>query len=374
MSNSLPALVAGHNRLGFNVFTAAKGAAGDKNVVFSPTSLLFALGMTWNGSAEITREEQARVLGLSGMGPEEANDGFSALRRKLVEETPGVEIAEANSLWVARSLSLQPAFQELCRRVFGAEVESVDFSDPATSQAIIGWGLEKTRGKVDLKPFSAGPLTTLVLINAIFFQGLWTEPFDLELTQEKRFTLPDGTWKKVPMMSRTGELEAIEDEDFQAVRLPYGKERRFVFEAYLPARKKTLPDLLAHLTADRWECLASAFEPVHRGTLDLPRFAFSWMVDLIEPLKKLGMKAAFGSEADFTPMMPGSSAITQAFQKARIELDEKGTTAAAVTVIALSRSLPAFQMSLDRPFFWAIRDLDTGAALFLGVVADPTAG
>lgn len=387
MADSLRSLVAGHNRFGFDLFAAATGRKGDKNAVLSPTSVFFALGMTWNGSAGETRKEQERVLGLSdGPGlssmlgfskrsPEKANDGFSALRAKLSEETPGVEIAAADSLWVARNVSLRPAFQELCRRVFGAEVESVDFSDPAATRAIIDWALRKTRGKVDLTPFSADASTTLVLVDAIFFQGLWTEPFDPEETHERPFTLPNGKKKNVPMMFRGGKPEVLERRGFQAARLPYGKEKRFVFEVYLPAEKRSLQDLLSDLTADRWESLARDFKPAKKAILGLPRFAFSWREDLIESLRSLGMKAAF-SNADFTPMAPNPMFISQVLHQARVEVDEMGTTAAAVTAIQMSRGGGdhGFVMIVNRPFFWTIRDLETGAALFLGQVADPAAG
>lgn len=375
MANALASLVAGHNRFGFDLFAAATGGTGGKNVVLSPTSVFFALGMTWNGSAGETRKEQGRVLGLSKMSPEKANDGFSALRAKLSQEMSGVEIAEADSLWVAREVSLQPAFQELCRRIFGAEVESVDFSDPAAAQAIVDWALRKTRGKVDLTPFSAGSSTTLVLVNAIFFQGLWTQPFDPEETHERPFTLPDGSKKNVPMMFRSGGIEVLERRDFQAARIPYGKQKRFVFEVYLPAEKRSLQDLLSDLTADRWESLVRDFKPAQKATLGLPRFAFSWREDLVESLQSLGMKAAF-SDADFTPMAPDPMFISQVLHQARVEVDEMGTTAAAATVIVMTRGGGGhgFVMIVNRPFFWAIRDLETGAALFLGVVVDPTAG
>jgi serine protease inhibitor len=167
-------------------------------------------------------------------------------------------------------------------------------------------------------------------------------------------------------------MEALGHEDFQAVRLPYGMERRFVFEVYLPAKEKTLPSLLAGLTTDRWESLATAFLPEHSAALNMPRFAFSWDMDLVEPLKSLGMRLPFGG-ADFTPMAPGDRCISQVIHKARVEVDEEGTVAAAITVVSMPRSLPDFQMVVNRPFFWAIRDLRTGAALFLGVVVDPTA-
>lgn len=376
-SSSLSPLVAGHNRFGFDLFAAATGRKGNENVVLSPTSLLFALGMTWNGAAGATREEMARGLGIADV--EDANAGFEALRRSLLEQPSGVDIAAADSLWVSRDISLAPAFRDLCHRVFGATVESVDFSDPGTRQTIVDWALRETRGKIDLSesPFAIGPETDLLLVDAIFFQGHWTRPFDPGRTREASFTLPNGRWKSVPLMRvESEELEALEESDFQAVRLPYGKkDRRFVFEVYLPAKGKSFRKFLHELTADRWESLGTAFQPT-TGSLALPRFACSWGASLGEPLAALGMKTAFGHEADFTSMAPGMRFISQVVHKARIEVDEQGTTAAAVTMNAFACGVPdfRFQMHVDRPFFWAIRDLATGAALFLGVVADPTAG
>ena len=208
------------------------------------------------------------------------------------------------------------------------------------------------------------------LADAVYFDGAWTEPFDPDETKPRRFTRPDGTAAEVPTMHADDTFDYFENDDVQAVRISYGVEGDISFVAVI-ARDGLEPPAVAD-----WDALQLS---ARRGTVAVPRFNASSALELVDVLTALGLGALFRPGPDFDGLFSGGEpkALGRVLHNARVDVDERGTRAAAVTVataIAVSapyRPEPPFELRLDRPFLWAIEDRRTGTILFLGIVTDP---
>jgi serpin B len=212
----------------------------------------------------------------------------------------------------------------------------------------------------------------LIILDAIYFKGDWTEQFDKKLTRDLPFTLGNGQTVTHPRMSRTEDFEYYEDDAFQAVRLPYAGRAVSMF-VFLP--KKSLDEFLQNLTIGNWEQWITQLRS-RKGTVELPRFKLENDYDLKGVLEAMGMPAAFTRQANFQSISDEPLYIGWVKQKTYVDVNEEGTEAAAVSGIgmramAVMRGPPPFWMIVDRPFFLAIRDNQSGAMLFLGAIVDP---
>jgi serpin B len=213
-------------------------------------------------------------------------------------------------------------------------------------------------------------MTRLVLANAIYFKAGWLFPFELDGTSDGPFTLLGGNQVSVPMMHhRAARTPYGEGDGYQAALLPYTGEDVGML-VILPETGR-FEEIEAGLTPDFIEQVRAATE-IHDLNLSLPRFDFESTLDLQEILPEMGMTDAFGP-ADFSGITdPSSLFIDAAIHKATIAVDEKGTEAAAVTVIAMAESaMPPAELTLDRPFIFAIIERQSDAILFLGRVLNP---
>ncbi len=211
---------------------------------------------------------------------------------------------------------------------------------------------------------------------AVYFKAPWASPFDPGVTKPAPFTFLDGQSAPVPMMSQHDPYLMFayrRGDGFEAARLPY-RAKSLGLYIFLPERGSDLPSLLGRLNADNWERWVQGFKPVEME-LTLPRFQTTYETDLIAPLTALGMASAIGGGADFTPMGIGRFGIGVARHKTFLEMNEEGTEAAAATGIGMpGGSMPEVKrvvFKVDRPFFFAIRDDETGTLLFLGAIVDP---
>lgn len=370
---SLDKVVSANTRFGFELFAELAREDAGKNVFISPASVSIALTMLYNGAVGETREAMANTLALQGMSLEEINRANAALMEALRGADPEVRLAIANSLWAAADAAFRSSFVQRNRAFYDAEVRAVDFDDPATLAQINGWVKEKTEGKIEEILSRLDPLTLLVLINAIYFKGKWVEPFDEERTEERPFTLLDGSQKQHPMMSRFGSYRYYRGEGFQAVRLPYGQGRVSMY-VFLPDRGVGLEAFQRRLTAENWDGWMARFREME-GRVVLPRFKLSYGKTLNEALQVLGMGIAFEGRADFSDMCAERAWISLVIHKTFVEVNEEGTEAAAATAVMMVMAVMApqetFEMIVDRPFFCAIRDDETGALLFMGAIVDP---
>ncbi len=369
-------LVDANNGFGFSLYRELAGRDSEKNLFISPASIITALAMTYNGADGETRAAMERVLLLEGMSMDEVNEAFADLLTVLENPDPKVELAVANSLWGRAGIEFNEDFLERNREYFKAEIDALDFDDPAAADRINSWVKEKTKDRIDgiVEP-PINPETILFLINAIYFNGEWSTPFDEDNTRDVSFNLPGGTAKNHPLMFRYSDFHYLENELFQAVRLPYGKNERVSMYVFLPAAGSGLDQLYEHLTAENWQNWLSSFRMME-GEVGLPRFTYEYETSLSDVLKALGMEIAFdGDRADFSGMhpIPPNLYISEVKHKTFVEVNEKGTEAAAVTSVEVGvTAMPeTFTMIVDRPFFFSIVDDITGTILFMGSVLEP---
>jgi len=372
----LQALVDGNTAFALELYQRLREQEG--NLFLSPYSISLALAMAYAGARGETATEMAQALHFT-LPQERLHPAFNALDLAITSRTTveGIELHTANTFWGQLGHRFLQEYIDLLARDYGAEIRLLSFRDTpdACRQHINGWVSEKTEGKIEelLPPGSVGPDTWLVLTDAIYFQGAWEYAFDSWRTREGPFHLLDGSHVQVPLMHledvylpyAEGRIEGVR---YQAVELPYTQEELSMvillpalagfrtFERALDAER--LEGILRELRS--WE--------LH---LVMPKFSFSSGFSLRETLLRLGMPRAFSTAADFSGMDGTRDLwLNEVYHKAFIKVDEWGTEAAAASGVVGSWSLP-YELRIDHPFIFLIRDLKTRAILFLGRVLNP---
>lgn len=365
-------LARAQNDFGFRLLGQLIQEFEGENTFLSPFSVSVALAMTYNGAGGRTRQAISAALGLQDLTLDEFNQGSTALLAALRDLDPQVELAVANSLWLRRGIQLNPEFQQRMTDVYEAGVATLDFKDRDAARVINAWVRDRTAGRIpEIVTQQTIQQAIFLLINAIYFKGLWAKPFDKRQTKEGDFTQRDGRRTRAPMMSQVGRYHYLETGDFQAVSLLYGKGRASL-EIFLPKPSVLLVEFLQHLTPTNWHKWLSGMREAE-GDVVLPRFKVEFGAELKQALSALGMGQAFQPDANFQAMGAGPLMISQVIHKSFVEVNEEGTEAAAATAVVMVRAamfdLPRrFRMVVNRPFFCALRDRETEAVLFMGVI------
>jgi serpin B len=366
-------LLRGANAFGLDLLGVLAATHRNENLFFSPLSASMALGMTLNGADGDTWTQMRDVLGFAGIEEEDINAAYATLLELLQGLDPAVTVEIANSVWYREGLAVDTTFLERVRTAFEAEVDGVDFLDPATVGRINGWVDDKTRGTIDKLVDRLPPSTVLLLLNAVYFNGAWTHAFDPDETRSGPFTRGDGTPVTVDFMTRSrAEVRLGSWEGHRVLELPYGGEA-YAMTVVLPEEGTAPQDVAADLDPAAWSALAGALAEAE-ADVALPKFELEWQRTLNEDLRALGMEDAFlPGAADFTRMVPaGGIWVDQVLQKSFVKVDEAGTEAAAVTGVIVTDSAGPVPFRADRPFLFAIRERLSGTLLFLGIVDDPS--
>ena len=365
-------LVSCDNSFAFKLFretVAREDPASD--VVLSPLSVAMALTMTLNGARGETQQAMQQALELSGLTQNEINASYRSLIDLLAGLDPDVIFELANSIWPAVGFSVEPEFLQLNRTYFDAEVTALDFAAPGAVDVINGWVETKTNGLIANILDNIPPGAVLYLINAIYFKGSWTHPFDPGVTEEAPFWRADGGISTCELMAMDEvEFPVFTDEatGLMVLDLPYGVGD-FRMTVVLPAYGADLDSLIAGLTAPQWDAWLAGLNPMELP-IYLPKFKLEYKQTLNDVLAALGMEIAFTPAADFTGISPDAPWISRVIHQAVVKIDEQGTEAAAATVIEQVTGI-SLNFRADHPFFFAIRDRHSGAILFMGKVADP---
>lgn len=359
-----------------------------ENLFYSPYSISSALAMTYAGSDGETKTQMAETLHFE-MPEKKLHPAFNKLNFSLepgstdgtkskdsgnTDKTP-FTLNIANALWGRRKASFEQPFLDTLAVNYGAGLNLLDFGEkPDQSRRIINaWVANETNQKIDklLQEGDITPNTRFVLTNAIYFNADWSHQFDEQKTRSAEFTKRDGSTVQVDMMHQVGSFKYLETDTHQAIELPYaGEETSMV--VLLPHEDKTLGDL---------EISAEAFAEVSENKavdvqLGLPKFKYRNRFRLAKQLKNLGMPAAFNPDkANFSRISSVADIyITDVIHEAFVKVDEEGTEAAAATAVAgdSAGTPPKKQMTVNRPFVFAIRHQPTNTLLFAGEVLDPT--
>ncbi|WP_338470728.1 serpin family protein [Niallia sp. XMNu-256] len=363
-----------NNKLGFTWFPEA-GPNPDGNIFISPTSLFMALSMVYNGADGTTKDEIAKVLQVEEMEPNELNSANASFMNLLHNRSNQIQLHVANSIWLNENYHFQPEFARNNQDYYHAEIEEIDIYDSQSPKMINDWVKDQTNGKIEqLVDSPLDPDLVTILINAIYFKGDWKYKFDESQTEDRPFYLADGTIKNTPLMSVHEKLAYMENEDFQAVSLPYGENQEMSMKIFLP--KNGLEPFNSILTDENWQEWNSQFE-VKEGTVLLPKFQLEYEASLKETLKKLGMTTAFTKGANFSKMIQEDDPlwISKVKQKTYIDVNERGTEAAAATsveIVTESFQMDGpFYMEVNRPFFFAIAENESDTILFMGSITNP---
>lgn len=367
-------IVTANNKFGINLYSELIKKEKDKNIFISPISISFALSMTYNGASGETKKAMEKALSFDGMTLDEVNKESNSLIRHLIYSDTSVRLDVANSLWGKKGTEFNSEFIKNNEAYFKAEVRSLDFASPDSVKTINDWVSKNTNQKIEKIVDKIPPEALLYLINAIYFKGTWTDKFDKDLTKEQDFKLTDGKTKKVQMMSRYDDFKYAKSDKFEVVSLPYGKENMSMY-VFLPTT--SLEDFYKDLNFDNFKDWMSKLKKT-KGEVGLPRFKNEYETGLVDVLKNLGMTEAFSDKADFKKIFAKdtSASITDVRHKTFIEVNEEGTEAAAVTSVTVGATafMPVtkpFKMIMDKPFFYVLRDNQSGTILFMGAVNQP---
>ena len=377
-------IAAGFNAFGIELYRKLATSPGDQ--VISPASVAVALAMTHAGARGDTAKELETALHVT----RPVADLHAAVGTMLAswnapreprEGSDPMEIAVANRLFGEATVPYEPPYLDLARTVFGAPLEPVDFkhAPDAARTTINDWVESRTHDRIqDLLPAgSVDASTRLVLVNAIYFKAPWTHPFMEHLTAPAPFFAGKAS-RDVPTMHVTEHFTFTESaaDGVQVIELPYG-DPGFSMVLVVPTKKDGLPAVEAALTSEKLAAWTGALTG-ERIALSLPKFriAPAESLQLSRVLGELGIRKAFGDEADFTGIAPASEQLqlAEAYHKGFINVDEKGTEAAAATAMGMrAGGMPAEprEVKVDRPFLYVIRDTRSGLVLFMGRVVDP---
>jgi len=363
-------LIGANTRFAFGILQELVSEESGKYVFFSPLSILLALAMTYSGAAGDTSLAMAKALQFSGVDLEALNQGFSDLMAIVVTADEEVEISIANSIWYRLGFDADEDFIERNQMYYSSEVRELDFSDPGAPNTINRWIDGATKGKIEKMIDTISGGTVMFLVNAIYFKGDWTHQFSEDATRDEDFTLETGGTKTVPMMHMEEQFLHTKGNNLGLLRLPYGREKLAMY-ILLPDEGEDLDTIVGELDEESWSILMSG---LHKKTvaLALPTYRVEYGKLLKTALSRLGMDIAFLPQADFSGLSPGIW-ISEVNHKAVIEVNEKGSEAAAATVVEMVKSAPPepVEFIVNRPFFFTIADDRTGSILFMGKVAEP---
>lgn len=379
MPELVPDLSIPINDFGFRLLRTLTDGNGE-NVIVSPLSVSLALAMTYNGAAGETRTAIAKTLGAASITEETFNRNNRTLLDAIEQADPATQIEIANALWAQTGFAVRPDFLKVNQDFYRASVHSLDFmgNPQGAANTINGWVNEQTHAKIPKIVDQVTPATVLVLTDAVYFKGRWMIPFDQKETRPRTFHLHGGATVQAPMMIQNDKYPYFGNDAYQAIRLPYGKNR-FAMYIFLPRKPDGLPDLLHKLDGANWNKMIGRLVRTD-GEITLPKFESSYGQRLNDALISLGMGIAFHDKANFSRIhaAPPPLFISDVEHKTYVKVDEEGTEAAAATSVGIALSMvsggePApFEMIVDHPFFCAITEQQSGALLFAGVVTDPT--
>ena len=376
LSSAEKAMVVQSNAFAFNLFNVRVwgGASGPcfqklENVILSPLSITYALGMLNNGAAGDTQAQINKVLGFGETGVDGINTFCKRLMDSIPLVDPRVRLKIANNIYVNKGYELKDDFVTKAKNFYSAQPETRDFADGNTRNVINKWVSNHTNGMIPelIKSSEFNPAAVSYLLNAIYFRASWREEFNKNNTRDDVFKTVSGNKLPCKMMHSERNTSYTETSDMQVVRLRYGTGF-FAMTFFLPKQSNAYPRVP---TIDEWSSLRFTTDAI--VDLDLPRFKTDTDLALNGVLENLGMTDAFSAKADFRNFCDQPTYISLIKQAARISVDEEGTEASAATAIDLATANIGEEKEPERktfhanhPFSYVISELQTGAILFIG--------
>jgi serpin B len=374
-------LVDGNNAFAFDLLQELKSEDG--NIFYSPYSISLALAMTYAGARGETATQMADTLHYN-LSQDKLHPAFNYLDIELAKrgegakgkDDEGFRLNIVNAIWGQKDFTFLPEFLDTLAENYGAGLRLLDFIGETEKARVTinDWVSDETEARIqDLIP--RGQLdaaTRLVLTNAIYFNAAWQHQFEESLTSDSPFHLLNGQDITVPMMKQTESFGYTSGDGYQAVELQYdGGELSMVILLPDPGEYESFE---SQLTAQKTSEIISGLHYT-QVALTMPKFEYESEFMMKDTLSRMGMPVAFGPEADFSGMTGVKSLyIDQVIHKAFVSVDESGTEAAAATAVDMKlTSMPAepVKVTIDHPFIYFIRDIETGTVLFVGRIVNP---
>lgn len=355
-----------------------KSLADKDNIIISPLSVAMVLYPLWEGAGGNTKSQMEETLEL-----ESVKSGLKQYIKNLIESfdvgNASIELKLANAIWLNTTNNSSPsqAFLTDAKSYYKNELNEAYF-DSSTVKEINDWANTQTNGKIQNILSSLSPNEVMVLINAIYFKGDWTNEFYPDNTDDRAFYFADGTEEQRPFMEHMKEYAYFENDQVQVVKMPYGDEKypeAFMY-VILPSENLSLDVLCRNLNCNNLDEWLSKLSP-HRVHLKLPKFTAESDINLKDILSQW-MPDAFDSLIANFSKANINACIGRILQKAFIEVNEKGSEAVAATAATMvtrggSLKIPVLKlavMNVNRPFIYMIQHL-SGVPMFLGQVTDP---
>ncbi len=366
-------VIASNNNFGIDLFTGV-AVEEDQNFMISPLSASIALTMLMNGAEEETFDQLRDMLGYdANLSVEEINVLYNSLVKQLLEADKKVTLSIANAIFSRKDFQIKQPFTDRMRKDFKAEVKALDFEDASSVDYINKWASDNTNKKIPRVIEGLSRELVMLLMNALYFKGDWTNQFDKSMTTDKPFYMVDGSQKGVPTM--TGKVNTIRhfDTDYMAVELPYGR-KNFSMVIIQP---ENLSDFYQSFDGQKWGFISTALDEQsvwHETDLSMPRFKFEYEKFLDDQLKSMGMTNAYSPQlANFSEITDLPVSVSFVKQNTFIEVNEEGTEAAAVTTIGVELTSGGSRtLHINKPFIFVIRERTTNTILFMGSVLDPS--
>ena len=375
LSAAAPVAIQSSNDFGIELFTKVT-AEEDKNLMLSPLSASTALTMLLNGCGGDTYSQlQGTLKYPAGMNISEINEAYKSLVSQLLVIDPKVQLALANAIFYRNGFSVKPPFLATMSNDYKATVKGLDFAAPSSLTTINKWASDNTNGKIPEVLSEISEYAVMFIMNALYFNGDWSYQFDKSMTQELPFLPDGGSATDVPTMKGEVGAKFARDEGFRAIEMPYG-QTNFTMVVIVP--DESLSALYPSFTHQVWDKLCSDLDERQefgKTNVTMPKFKFSYEKYLNNQLKSMGMIDAFSStDADLSGISNSQIFVSFVKQNTFVEVDEKGTEAAAVTTIGInltSAGPHSSQFNIDKSFIFAIRERTTNTLLFIGQVINP---
>ena len=365
-----------NNDFACNLFrTINQQRDGDGSIIVSPISVSYMLGMLGQGAEGETRRQITDVLGL-GNSVKEINKYCKKIMDEAahVDTTVTINIANCINVNLAKDIRLLPEYHADMQKYYKAQVDALDFTRNSSGDHINNWCKTHTSGMIPKILDQLDPEAVMYLLNAVYFKASWSEKFDPKNTRDKYFTKQDGSIVEHKMMHLKIKAAYGENDLCEMLSLPYGNGA-FSMNLLLPREGKTINNIIQSLSAQKLEQQRMHEMTTHKVDILIPRFTTESSTNLKNVLSTMGMPLAFGMDAEFPNMAQGHKYdlyVSMMKQKARIEVNEKGTKAAAVTVAGLKRKSMSIneprgvEFHATRPFVYYIVENSTGMIYFMG--------
>ncbi len=366
-----------YNKYAFDIMSVTAGKEDeDTNIMISPASIMFAMDMAAAGTNGDTLDQITNVFSEGGDAIEQ--QAYAASMMDKINDSEGVEFSCANAIWNNSAIlgdKVSSDFIDYVEDTFNAEIFVEEFGDDTVNE-INGWVEDNTNGMIDKLISELDPETAMVLVNAIAFEGNWDEAYEDYQVEDGEFTTSSGAGETVTFLNG---MESVYFESDKATGfMKYYEGDEYAFVAILPADESiSANEFIGSFSGEDYIEFIGGAKYGCEVTTKIPEFTSEYEVTMNDILKDLGIEDAFDqNKADFTGVTTETDLfISKVLHKTYIEVDREGTKAAAATAVLVDGAMACepdlveyYEVICDRPFAYAIVDVETMNPIFVGTV------